>query len=370
MRLRYLTAGESHGPALLGILEGMPAGLKLDAAVIQHELQRRKLGCGRSSRQNLEADRVEILSGVRRGRTLGSPISLRIPNADVEDRPQPVLQVPRPGHADLAGARKYGFADLRDVMERASARETAMRTALGAVAKRLLEACAVAVASRVLSVAREQDRSSLPCPIGRLNGLADATPTRATNRAAARRMAAAIARAGRAGDTVGGVFEIWADGLPPGLGSYVHGDRRLDGRLAGALMALPGIKAVAVGLGFEAADLPGSRLHDSYSWKQGRAAYRSNRSGGLDGGMTTGEPLRLSAAMKPLPTLAKPLPSVDLSTGRRAPAPALRSDICAVPAAAVIAEALVALVLADALLEKTGGDSMDEILPRLAALRR
>jgi len=370
MPLRLLTAGESHGPALVGILEGMPAGLRIGPASIQNELARRKLGYGRSSRQGLETDRVEIVSGVRHGRTLGSPIALRIPNADRSDADRPALTVPRPGHADLAGARKYGFADLRDVMERASARETAARTALGAVAKSFLEACGIVVASRVIGVGRQTDPSARPGPVSRLNARADASPVRATSPTAARRMVREIERAGRAGDTLGGVFEVWAEGLPPGLGSYVHWDRRLDGRLAGALMALNGIKAVAVGLGFEAAALPGSRALDSYFWKAGRAAYRSNRSGGIDGGVTTGEPLRLCAAMKPLPTLAKPLPSVDLKTGRAAPAPVLRSDVCAVPAAAVISEALVALILAEALLEKTGGDSMGEILPRLRSLRK
>jgi len=226
------------------------------------------------------------------------------------------------------------------------------------------------VASRVIRVGSEADLSARPGPVRRLNARADVSPVRATESTAERRMVRAIERAGRAGDTLGGVFEVWAEGLPPGLGSYVHWDRRLDGRLAGALMSLNGIKAVAVGLGFEAAALPGSRVLDPYYWKAGRAAYRSNRSGGIDGGVTTGEPLRLSAAMKPIPTLLRPLPSVDLRTGRAAPAPVLRSDVCAVPAAAVISEALVALVLAEALLEKTGGDSMREILPRLRSLRK
>ncbi len=370
MPLRLLTAGESHGPALIGILEGMPAGLRIFPASIQLELARRKLGTGRSPRQGLESDRVEIISGVRHGRTLGSPIAIRIPNEDRGDGGQPALTVPRPGHADLAGARKYGFTDLHDVSERASARETAARTALGAVAKSFLNECGIAVASRVIRIGREADPSARPCEVCLLNARADASPARATSPAVGRRMARAIERACRAGDTLGGIFEVWAEGLPPGLGSYAHWDRRLDGRLAGALMALNGIKAVAIGLGFEAAALPGSRALDSYYWKAGRAAYRSNRSGGIDGGVTTGEPLYLRAAMKPLPTLALPLPSIDLKTGQASPAPALRSDVCAVPAAAVISEALVALVLAEALLEKTGGDSMREILPRLRSLRQ
>jgi len=370
MRLRYLSAGESHGPALVGILEGMPAGLALSADCVRRELARRRLGCGRSERQGFETDQADLLCGVRLGRTLGSPIAVRISNADQSGEKGPAVTVPRPGHADLAGARKYGFTDLRDVMERASARETAARTALGAVAKRFLEECGICVASRVLSIGGASDSSPLPCPVARLNARADAQPARASDPGAARRMAAAVARAGRAGDTLGGVFEVWADGLPPGLGSYAHWDHRLDGRLAGALMALQGIKAVAVGLGFEAALLPGSAALDPYAWRKGRVRTLGNRSGGIDGGMSTGEPLRLRAAMKPLPSLALPLPSVDLATGRAAPAPTPRADVCAVPAAAVIGESLAALVLADALLEKTGGDSMREILPRLKALRR
>jgi chorismate synthase len=370
MPLRFLTAGESHGPALTGILEGLPAGLKLSPADLQKELSRRKLGLGRSSRQKLEADRVEVLGGLRRGRTLGSPLAVRIPNRDHGNGREAPLTIPRPGHADLAGARKYGFSDLRDVMERASARETAARAALGAAAKRFLDECGICVASRVTTIGLADDLTPLPCPISRLNALADASPARATDPAASRRMVRAVERAGRAGDTLGGIFEVWAEGLPPGLGSYAHWDRRLDGRLAGSLMALNGIKGVAVGWGFAAAVPPGSKVLDAYSWKDGGPCYRSNHSGGIDGGMTTGEPLLLRAAMKPLPTLRKPLPSVDLKTGQPAPAPVLRSDVCAAPAAAVIAESLAALVLADALLEKTGGDSMPEILPRLRALRK
>lgn len=370
MRLRFLSAGESHGPALTGVLEGMPAGLRLSAEYVERELARRRLGAGRSPRQGLESDRVELPCGLRRGRTLGSPIAIVIPNAAPGSEAGPAVTVPRPGHADLAGARKYGFSDLRDVMERASARETCMRTALGAVARRFLEECGICVASRVTAIGPESDPAPLPCPVAELNARSDASPARAAGAAASRRMAAHIERIRRRGDTAGGVFEIWAAGLPPGLGGYAHWDRRLDGLLAGALMALNGVKGVEIGLGFAAAGKPGSRAHDALCARKGRPAYASNRCGGLEGGMTTGTPLCLRAAMKPIPTLAKPLPSVDLRTGRPAPAPVLRSDVCAVPAAAVVAESLVALVLADALLEKTGGDSMREILPRLQALRR
>lgn len=370
MPLRLLTAGESHGPALVGILEGLPAGLELSAAHLQDELARRKLGLGRSKRQNLEADRVEVLAGLRHGRTLGSPLAVLIRNRDHADGREPAITVPRPGHADLAGARKYGFTDLRDVMERASARETATRTALGAAAKRFLEECGVCVASRVVTIGLADDLTPWTGPFSGLNARSDASPVRATDASASRRMVRAVEKASRAGDTLGGIFEVWAEGLPPGLGSYAHWDRRLDGRLAGALMSLNGIKGVDIGWGFASAVQPGSKVLDAYSWRDGRPCYRSNHSGGLEGGMSTGEPLLLRAAMKPIPTLRKPLPSVDLRTGRAAPAPVLRSDVCAVPAAAVIAESLAALVLADALLEKTGGDSMKEILPRLRALRQ
>ena len=370
MRLRFLTAGESHGRALVGVLEGMPAGLEVPVPFIQKELSRRKLGLGRSPRQKLETDQVQILSGVRRERTLGSPIAIIIANADQEGACGTPLTTPRPGHADLAGSRKYGFSDLRDVMERASARETCARTALGAIAKRFLEACGVCVASRVLSIGRVVDRSPLPCPIPELNALADASPVRSTSPGASRRMAAAVERAALAGETLGGTFEVWADGLVPGLGSYAHWDRRLDGALAGALMALNGVKGVEIGDGFALAHKPGSQAHDAYALSRGRIVYQTNRSAGLEGGVSTGEPLRLKAAMKPLATLAKPLASVDLAARRPARALSIRSDVCAVPAAAVISEALAALVLADALLEKTGGDSMKEILPRLKALRR
>ncbi|MDD5656104.1 MAG: chorismate synthase [Elusimicrobia bacterium] len=369
MRLRFLTAGESHGPALLGIIEGLPAGLKLGAADFERQLARRRLGLGRGARQALEADRVETLCGLRGGRTTGAPVALLIRNADF-DPVMAAVTVPRPGHADLPGARKYRTPDVRDVAERSSARETAMRTALSAAARRLLETCGIALGSRTLSIGGVVDGSTWTGPVRRLNAQADASPVRAIGGTASRRMTAALARARARGDSLGGTFEIRADGLPPGLGSCAHWDRRLDGRLGGALMSLGGVKAVAVGLGWAAPGLPGSKAHDAFAWKGGRAAYRSNRSGGIDGGMTTGEPLILRAAMKPIPTLARPLPSVDLAGRRPAAAPTPRADVCAVAAAAVIGEAVTALVLAEALLEKTGGDSMKEILPRLRQLRR
>lgn len=353
MALRFLTAGESHGKALVGILEGMPAGLALSAKEhIQPDLARRKLGRGRGNRQKIETDAVEILSGVRRGLTIGSPIALSVANLDFKnwtgimgveptDAQAPRrVEVPRPGHADLVGKLKYGFDDMRDVLERASARETAMRVAIGAVARAFLKACRVTVQSRVVSIGGAEGEEAI---------------------------ANAIDAARRDGDTLGGVFEVTAEGLPVGLGSYAQWDRRLEGPLAAAVMSLNAIKGVEIGLGFSAAARRGSEAHDSYEVEKGKLVYKSNRSGGLDGGMTTGKPLIVRAAMKPLATLMKPLGSVDLKTMKPAKAHIERSDVCAVESAAVIAESLVALVLANAVLEKFGGDSMGELLPRLEA---
>ncbi len=279
------------------------------------------------------------------------------------------LDVPRPGHADLAGRIKYGFKDMRDVLERASARETAARVGLGSLARRLLRACGIEVASRVLEIGGARDERSPGLEVGGINAAADASPVRATGARASERMVAAVEKARRAGDTLGGVFEVSASGLPVGLGSYVQWDRRLEAPLSAALMSLNAVKGVEVGLGFESARTPGSKAHDAYVPRGKGIGYRSNRSGGIDGGMTTGEPLVIRAAMKPLATLMKPLDSVDLRTRRPAKAHVERSDVCAVPAAAVIAESLAALVLADAILAKFGGDSMDEVLPRLKAWR-
>ncbi len=378
MTLRYLTAGESHGKALLGILEGLPAGLALTAADIQADLLRRKKGHGRGNRQKIEGDRIEILSGIRAGKTLGSPLGLLIPNQDFtnwegimghEPTDKPSIKrvdVPRPGHADLVGKIKYGFDDMRDVLERASARETAMRVALGGAARKFLAELGVHVASRVVAIGGETDDSPVPCPVAKLNAVTDADPVRCANPDFSKRMVARIDQAKAAGDTVGGIFEVLADGLPVGLGSYAQWDRRLEGPLTAALMSLNAIKGVEVGFGFRAAGLPGSQAHDAYEPRGKKVGYRTNRSGGIDGGMSTGQTLVLRAAMKPIATLMNPLDSVDLRTMKPAKAHVERSDACAVPAAAVIAEALACLVLADAVLSKFGGDSMREILPRVA----
>ena len=384
-RLRWLTAGESHGPALVAILEGIPAGLPLSPDDIDRELSRRQRGHGRGGRMAIERDRAEVIAGVRWGRTTGAPIAVRIANRDWENwrgimdpfgappagyRP---VTVPRPGHADLAGHLKYGHQDLRDVIERSSARETAARVALGAIAKRLLREIGVGIASHVVSIhtARaEVDPLALGLPPEEINARADRSPVRCLDPEAEREMVARIDAARAAGDTVGGVFEVIAFGVPPGLGSYVHWDLRLDGRLAQALMSIPAIKGVEVGLGFQAASRLGSEVHDEILPDRERGHRRAtNRAGGLEGGVTNGEPLVLRAAMKPIPTLTKPLRSVDLETGEETSAHRERSDVCAVPAASVVGEAMVALVLADALLERFGGDSLGALVRNVAASR-
>lgn len=379
MPLRYLTAGESHGKTLIGIVEGLPAGLELGVEDLSVDLARRKLGYGRGNRQKIESDKVEILCGVRHGWTLGSPVALAIANADFKNwekimAVEPVageasrrVEVPRPGHADLAGALKYGFDDMRNVLERSSARETAMRVALGAVARKFLRVCGISVASRVTALGGASSNEPLPCAVSELNDLADKSPMRTTDAVVEKKMLAEVDKAKAAGDTLGGIFEVFADGLPVGLGSYVQWDRRLEGPLTAALMSLNAIKGVEVGLGFSAARKSGSQVHDEYVPAGARVGYKSNRSGGIDGGMSTGQPLILRAAMKPLATLMKPLDSVNRKTREPAKAHIERSDVCAVAAAAVIAESLASLVLADAVLAKFGGDSMPELLARVKA---
>jgi chorismate synthase len=384
--LRYLTAGESHGRALVAVLEGLPAGVPLTTAEIARELARRRLGYGRGKRMRFEQDRLEVLGGLRHGRTLGSPLAIRIDNSewpkwtevmapDPVDDPEAArggrgapLTRPRPGHADLTGMQKYGFDEARPVLERASARETAARVAAGAAAKALLGQVGVAVLSHVVRLGPVATRSrAVPGP-GDLEEI-DASPVRCLDGEAEGRMTAAVDAARAAGDTLGGVFEVVAHGLPPGLGSYVHWDRKLDARLAGALMSIQAIKGVEVGDGFAGAARPGSRAHDAIvpGARPGTLRRRTGRAGGIEGGMSTGEVLRVRAAMKPLSTLVRALDTVDVATGARAKAVVQRSDVTAVPAAAVVGESAVALVLADALLEKTGGDSLAEVRRNLDA---
>jgi chorismate synthase len=380
-RIRFHTAGESHGRGLTALLEGIPAGLSLSMARdVDPELKRRQGGYGRGRRMQIESDRADLLSGVRLGQTLGSPISIVIWNRDWEnwtvamshDPPEPDLNpkalrphyLPRPGHADLVGALKYDRRDVRDILERASARETAARVACGAVAKRLLGEFGISVASHVVSIG-PVEAPDRPLPDD-LNDEADRSPVRCLDADAATRMMTEIDEAKERGDTLGGVFEVVARGLPVGLGSHVSWDTKLDGRLAGAVMSIQAIKGVEIGMGFEGARTAGSGVHDPIvrdeaKPRAGGLGRASNRAGGLEGGVTTGEPLVVRAAMKPISTLRKRLPSVDLRDGSPGDAAVERSDVCAVPAAGVVGEAMVALVLADAFLDKFGGDSVGEV---------
>ncbi len=376
--LRYRTAGESHGPALLAIVEGVPAGLRLEASAIDADLARRQGGFGRSRRQALERDRVQILSGLKRGRTLGSPIALLVGNADDSIDRLPNLRAPRPGHADLAGCLKYGTRDVRAVLERSSARETVARVAAGAVARALLREFAVEAFGYVLSIgavraARRQVPAWTGGPLeseglarlGEARAARDASPFASLDPGAAGAMRREVEAAARQGDTVGGLFEVVALGVPPGLGSFATGEGRIDGRLARALMSIPAVKGVEIGLGFAAARMRGSRVHDPILRKDGGGwggwARGGNRAGGVEGGVTNGEPLLVRAAMKPLPTLRRGLPSVNLETRVPERGTFQRSDVCAVPAASVVGEAAVAFEIARAFLEKFGGDSISEV---------
>ncbi len=374
--LRFLTAGESHGPCLTAIVEGLPAGLVVDVEAINHDLARRQGGYGRGGRMKIERDRVEILGGVIAGRTIGAPVSLRIENRDWpnwRDRwaagDLPRLTVPRPGHADYAGMVKYGLDDARPVLERASARETAARVAVGALAKLLLAAFDIAVGSYVAAIGDVV--AAIPdLPSEKLWTLAEASDARCPDEEAAERMRAAIDAARGASDSLGGLFVIVATGVPVGLGSHVHWERRLDARLAMAVMSIPAIKGVEIGPAFENARCPGVQVHDEFqiSNPQSPTVTRaSNRAGGIEGGMTNGMPVVVRAAMKPIPTTITPLCSVDLATGEPAETQYQRSDVCAVPAASVVGEAMVAWVLADALLEKFGGDSLAELVKCIEA---
>ena len=376
---RWLTAGESHGRALVAVCEGVPAGVQVSTGDIAAALARRRAGYGRGARMTFEQDEVELTAGVRHGRTLGGPVAIRVANtewpkwetvmsADPVDpavldglaRNAPLTR-PRPGHADLAGMQKFGHTDARPVLERASARETAARVALGEVARRLLsQVLGIEILSHVVAI------GAIRIPDGVLPGPADrdaidADPVRCADPVTSRAMVAEIDTAKKEGDTLGGIVEVLAFGLPPGLGSFTHWDRRLDARLAGALMSIQAIKGVEVGDGFTTATRRGSRAHDEIEATENGIARRTNRAGGIEGGMTTGEPLRVRAAMKPISTVPRALDTVDTSTGEPAKAINQRSDATAVPAAGVVAEAMVALVLAEAAVEKFGGDSAEEM---------
>lgn len=376
--MRYLTAGESHGPQLTAILEGVPAGLTLTAEMINQQLSRRQKGYGRGRRMQIEKDEVQILSGVRHGKTLGSPITLAVENRDFkhwtkimgaapldETEEQEVkrqLTRPRPGHADLNGALKYGHRDMRNVLERSSARETTVRVAAGAVARIILSQLGIKVAGHVLEIGGVRAENTEYETIDELKERSEASPVRCLDESAAEKMMRAIDDAKEQGDSIGGIVEVVVEGMPAGVGSYVHYDRKLDGKLAGAVMSINAFKGVEIGIGFEAAHKPGSQVHDEILWDEDKGYTRgSNNAGGLEGGMSTGMPIVVRGVMKPIPTLYKPLQSIDIDTKEPFKASIERSDSCAVPAASVVAESVVAWELAAAVLEHFGHDRMNAI---------
>jgi len=381
--LRFLTAGESHGPALTVVVDGLPAGVPVSREAIDADLRRRQGGYGRGGRMQIETDSAEITAGVRHGLTLGSPVSLLVRNRDHENwrdvmspEPQPDaarerrrLRYPRPGHADLAGALKYGTDDLRNVLERASARETTARVAAGALARSLLRETGIEVRSHVLRIGTVALPATVSASWDELSRV-ETSAVRCIDPATGDAMTAEIDRVKKDGDSVGGVVEVVARGVPPGLGSFAQWDRRLDGRIAQALMSIHAVKAVALGAGFAGGETRGSAFHDEILWSAGAGIERpTNRAGGLEGGVSNGQEIRAAAVVKPIPTLLMALRSVDLQTRQPQSASVERSDTCVVPAAGVVAEAMLALVLADALLEKTGGDSLSELKAHLEATR-
>ncbi|MBI4684222.1 MAG: chorismate synthase [Nitrospirae bacterium] len=398
MAVRFITSGESHGKALTGILEGVPSGLSISVSEINNDLRRRQLGYGRGGRMKIESDRAEILSGIRFGKTLGSPIAILIENKDwinwketmspeAEDRSSELKTVtrPRPGHADLPGAIKYDTHDIRDILERSSARETAMRVALGAIAREFLSEFNVKIGSYVVQIGKIQISNSSPqasrrgdkflasdeSPRRQVSSLekellkiferAEKSPLRCPDKTASQRMILLIDNAIKEGNSLGGIFEIFVTGLPPGIGSHIQWDKRLDGMLAQAIMSIQAIKGVEIGLGFEMGRRYGSDVMDEIFCKSSKFYRKTNNAGGIEGGMTNGMPIIIRAAMKPIPTLRKPLTSVDIITKKPFKAAYERSDVCAVPAAGVVGEAMAALIIADAFVEKFGGDSMAEI---------
>jgi chorismate synthase len=379
-KLNFITAGESHGRQLNGILEGIPSGLEISEDEITSDLKRRQMGFGRSRRMKIEEDRAEITSGVRFGKTLGSPIALTIANRDWDNWKKKMaiepgeitpeaITVPRPGHADLAGVMKHGFGDIRNVLERSSARETTMRVALGSICRKLLQTVGIAVGSRVIRIHHIQDIVSVTetLSLQDLNAKADASPVRCLDSLAEEKMISVIENAKERGDSVGGVFEVIAKGLPFGLGSYTHWDKKLQSRIAAAIMSINAIKGVEIGKGFESAMQFGSKIHDEIVFTDGKYHRSTNNAGGIEGGMSNAQPIIVRAVMKPIPTLTRPLQSVDMKSKEPQSAHKERSDTCAVPAASVIAESMLCTVLADALLEKFGGDSVDQLKAHMKA---
>ncbi|MGY3714121.1 chorismate synthase [Sutcliffiella cohnii] len=384
--MRYLTAGESHGPQLTTILEGVPSGLALTAEQVNVELARRQKGHGRGRRMQIEKDEVNILSGVRHGYTLGSPITLTVENNDwkhwtgimgiepitkeEQEEVKRKITRPRPGHADLNGAIKYGHRDMRNVLERSSARETTVRVAAGAVAKELLKELGIKVAGHVVEIGGIKAEVNEINSLEHLQEVTEASPVRCYDSQVEQQMMDLIDATKKNGDSIGGVVEVIVDGVPPGIGSYVHYDRKLDAKIASAIMSINAFKGVEFGIGFEAASRPGSEVHDEIAWSENRGYYRlTNNLGGFEGGMTTGMPVVVRGVMKPIPTLYKPLRSVDIDTKEVFEASIERSDSCAVPAASVVAEAVVAWEIAAALMEHLSGDSMELLKENIQRLR-
>ena len=373
-RINFLTAGESHGKGLLGIIDGIPSNLILEKEYIDKELKRRQMGYGRGGRMKIESDAVEIWSGVRHGKTIASPIGLIVKNKDWENwkskmsikippKAPKKVTLPRPGHADLAGVEKYGFDDIRNVLERSSARETAMRVALASVCRKLLKDLGIEIASRVIQIHDIKDESQIDVNINNIdiNKRADESPVRCLNKSAEKDMVKVIDNAKARGDSVGGVFEIIATGLPHGLGSYIQWDRKLQAKISSLLMSVNAFKAIEIGSGFLSGEKFGSEIHDEIEWNSDKYTRTTNNAGGIEGGMSNSMPIILRVAMKPIPTLTKSLKSVDIKTKKAKDAHKERTDSCAVPAASIIGESMLCFVLADTLLEKFGGDSMEQV---------
>ena len=379
-KIQFLTAGESHGKGLLGIIEGLPAGLEIDESFIAKQLIRRQQGYGRGKRMQIEKDHAEIYTGVRFGKSLGSPIGLILPNKDWENwqikmSVEPIeeevktITLPRPGHADLAGIQKFGFQDIRNVLERSSARETAMRVALAAMCRKLLESLNIHIASRIISIHDVIDNTIVPPELSmpELNTLVDKSPVRCLDSNAESNMISAIKKASDSGDSVGGVIQLMATGLPYGLGSYTHWQRKLHARISAVIMSINAFKGIEFGPAFEYGHRLGSETHDEIGWDGKNFSRYTNHAGGIEGGMSNAQPLDIRLVMKPIPTLIKPLRSVDIHTKEPKSAHKERTDSCAVPAASIVAEAMLAFALTDALLEKFGGDSMDQLTQHIRA---
>ncbi len=382
-RLKFLTAGESHGKGLLGIIEGIPAGLEISEDYIAYHLTRRQMGHGRGKRMQIEKDRAEIYCGVRHGKTLGSPVGLILPNKDWENWKkkmaiEPIneevtkVTLPRPGHADLAGVQKFDFDDIRNVLERSSARETAIRVALASICRKLLKEVHIEVGSKVIQIHQIKDTSPLAQDMSpeELNRLVDTSPVRCLNKDAEKKMVEAIDKAKNSGDSVGGIFEVIATGLPYGLGSHTQWDRKLHARIAEALLSVNAFKGIEIGLGFAQAEKYGSEVHDEIGWENGKYIRYSNNAGGIEGGMSNSQPIFIRCVMKPIPTLIKPLRSVDIKSKEAKLAHKERTDSCAVPAASIVAESMLCFVLADALLEKFGGDTVEQLKAHMEASAR